>query len=526
MSFPGIGDLRATLDVLQRTGVVDPTRVAALTGGLARWGPSLAATCAAGSLRLRNRMAVHDDDGSITWGDLDRRSTHVARGLHAAGVGRGAQLGILCRNHIDFVAVSIAAVKAGHTPIYLNTGSAPAQVVEVIHRESIDALVVDADLFDPVEADLAGVGIDVFVADGRRAGRQGIDDLAGLGRRRIDPLIPKPAAPVVMTSGTTGTPKGARRRLRAGSSGAGAGILQRIPYRTSDVFMIAAPLFHAWGLANLALAGLLGCPVVLTRRFDPATTVRAVELHGATVLAAVPIMLQRILAAEDTDLDPLTRLRIAGSSGSALSAAVAAQWMDETGDNLYNLYGSTEVGQATLATPEDLRSAPNTAGRVIPGCEVRIFDSTGVPVRTGETGMVFVGNGGQFDHYTGGGGKEMIDGHMATGDVGHLDDEGRLFVTGRADDMIISGGENVFPGIVEAALLAHPNVIDVGVAGVPDDEFGQRLRAVVQVAVAVESDELRKLVSEQLGRHYVPRDVDFVERVPRNATGKLLRAEL
>ncbi len=519
-------DYRATIDVLQRTGAADPTRVAALTAGLARWGPSLAATCAAGSLRYRNRVAVHDDDGSVTWGQLDRRSSHLARGLHGAGVGRGAQLGILCRNHIDFVVVAIAAAKAGHVPIFLNTGSAAAQVIEIVRAESIEALVADADLLDSLAADLDGLALTVVVADGHRQGHTSVEELTRQGRFRLDPLVPKPAAPVVMTSGTTGTPKGARRRLRAGSTSAGAGILQRIPYRTSDVFVISAPLFHAWGLANLTLAGLLGCPVVLSRRFDPASTVALVVAHRASVLGAVPIMLQRILAADDVDLAPLSGLRIAATSGSALPAAVAEEWMDRTGDNLYNLYGSTEVGQATLATPEDLRHAPDTAGRAIPGCEVLVLDDEGVAVAVGESGRIFVGNGGQFDHYTGGGTREIVDGRMATGDVGHLDTAGRLFVTGRADDMIVSGGENVFPTVVESALLAHPSVVDCGVVGVDDDEFGQRLRAVVQVSAPLGAEDLRAHVSGRLGRHYVPRDFEFVDEVPRNASGKLRRSEL
>ena len=200
--------------------------------------------------------------------------------------------------------------------------------------------------------------------------------------------------------------------------------------------------------------------------------------------------------------------------------------MDQTGDNLYNLYGSTEVGQASLADPQDLRQAPDTAGRAIPGSEIRILDDSGEEVAVGATGRIFVGNEGQFDHYTGGGGKAVIDGLMSTGDVGHLDESGLLFVTGRADDMIISGGENVFPGTVEGVLLSHPLVVDCGVVGVADDEFGQRLRAVVQVSAPIDGDDLRAHVGETLGRHYVPREIEFAAEIPRNATGKLLRSKL
>ena len=289
--------------------------------------------------------------------------------------------------------------------------------------------------------------------------------------------------------------------------------------------MIPTPLFHAWGLAQLTIAAATASTAVLVRRFDVGDTLDAVEAERAQVLAVVPVMLQRILADDTNDRD-LSSLRIVACSGSALPAAVATAWMDRFGDNLYNLYGSTEVGQATLATPEDLRAAPGTAGRVIPGTVVEVVDDRGGRLSAGEIGLIVVGSDGQFTEYTGGGTKDRIRGLMSSGDVGHFDDEGRLFVTGRADDMIVSGGENVFPLEVEEILLSHPDVVDVMVVGVADDEFGQRLAAVVVCGPAgsVDADGIRSFVAARLARHKVPRDVNFVDELPRNATGKLLRS--
>ena len=198
------------------------------------------------------------------------------------------------------------------------------------------------------------------------------------------------------------------------------------------------------------------------------------------------------------------------------------------GPNLYNLYGSTEVGQATLATPDELAAHPNTAGHTLPGSVVKILGETGTEVRTGETGRIFVGSGSQFDGYTGGGGKEIIDGLMSTGDVGHVDDDGLLFVTGRADDMIVSGGENVFPQEVEDLLLAHPAVLDVAVVGVDDDAFGQRLAAHIVRAPGAKltAKQVQKSVADQLARHKVPRDVVFLDELPRTPTGKIRRNAL
>ena len=509
-------DASDVLGLLRRSGLLDPLRGSAVAAGLARWGPSLAAGTMAGALRTPFAAAVIDERGCLTWSQLDRRTTRLARGIHGVGVGRGKTVGILCRNGSGFVVAAVAAAKAGLTPVLLNTGSSAAQLEEVLEREAVDLLLADDDRADELST---------ITFDGRIVSVSSFDRLEAAGRRRVDPLVPKVAAPVLMTSGTTGTPKGARRSVRSGSAGAGVGILGLVPYRSDDVFVVPAPLFHAWGFSNLTLALTLGATTVAVDRFTPAAVVDAVAEHDGTVLVAVPVMLKRLLAEPDLDLDPLRRLRIAGSSGSALPAALATEWMDRTGDNLYNLYGSTEVGSATIATPDDLRAAPGTAGRPIPGCDVRVLDHAGAAVESGATGRLFVAGGGAFDGYSGGGGKAIIAGAMATGDVGHFDADGRLFVSGRADDMIVSGGENVFPGSVEAVLLAEPGVVDAAVVGVDDAEFGQRLAAHVHLAADATTTEqdLRDAVKRALGRHYAPRDVVFVDTIPRNPAGKVVR---
>jgi fatty-acyl-CoA synthase len=504
-----------------RLGWLDPLQMAATTAALTRWGPSLAALYAAAAVRHRRRAAVIDHRGTVTFGDLDRSSSALAQGFRALDLGGSDHLGVLCVNHREFVGVSIAAAKAGLTCVYLNTGFAAPQLGEVLRREGVAALVVDSDLLAVVEA--SGFDGHVVVADGDPGRHRSIEEVRSLRSSR--PLLPSlPVAPVLLTSGTTGTPKGARRSGRPVGVSSALGVLERVPYRAGDVAVIPTPLFHAWGLAQLTIAAATGSTAVLVRRFDVGETLDAVEGERADVLAVVPVMLQRILAAETHDRD-LSSLRIVACSGSALPAAVATAWMDRFGDNLYNLYGSTEVGQATLATPDDLRAAPGTAGRVIPGTVVEVVDERGEPVPAGEDGLIVVRSDGQFTEYTGGGTKDRIRGLMSSGDVGHFDDEGRLFVTGRADDMIVSGGENVFPLEVEEVLLSHDDVVDVLVTGVPDDEFGQRLAVFVvrRRGASVDADGIRSFVADRLARHKVPRDVTFVAELPRNTTGKLLR---
>jgi acyl-CoA synthetase (AMP-forming)/AMP-acid ligase II len=215
-------------------------------------------------------------------------------------------------------------------------------------------------------------------------------------------------------------------------------------------------------------------------------------------------------------------------SGSALPGAISDKWMDHFGENLYNLYGSTEVAWATIATPQDLREAPGTAGRPPRGTVVKLLDDEGREVPPGETGRIFVGNEMAMDGYTGGGGKQVVAGLMSSGDLGHFDPQGRLFVAGRDDEMIVSGGENVFPREVEDLLARHDAVADVAVVGVEDEEFGQRLRAfvVVESGRAPSADELKDHVKANLARYKVPREIVFIEELPRNATGKVLKREL
>jgi len=293
---------------------------------------------------------------------------------------------------------------------------------------------------------------------------------------------------------------------------------------------VAAPLFHTWGWAHFALAMLMGSRLELRRRFDPEDCLRTVTEGDCDSLVVIPVMLQRILQLPDEVLGryDLSRVKVVAASGSALPGDLATAWMDRFGDTLYNIYGSTECAWATIAQPDDLRAAPGTAGRPPYATVVRLYDEDGRPVPDGEPGRIFVGNSMLFDGYTGGGSKQTIDGLMATGDIGRFDAEGRLFVEGRDDEMIVSGGENVFPREVEDCLVRHEAVVDAAAIGVDDEQFGKRLRAFVVLSGpgAVDEDELREHVKRNLARFKVPRDIVFVDQLPRNATGKVLKREL
>ncbi len=519
------------------TGMLAPTRPDRALRSLAalrRWGATPAAAYMGAAARHPDRLAVIDERGTLTFSEVHSRTNALARELEKAGIREGDGVAVMCRNHRGFIEATVACSKLGASALYLNTMFAAPQITDVLAREQAKAVIYDEDFANLVaEGSAERLRFVAWTPGEDRLQPAGADTrLEDLIARGDDSDLAPPVERgrvVILTSGTTGTPKGAARK-QPDSLEPAAALFSKIPLRAREATVVAAPMFHSWGYAHFTLALPLASTLVLRRRFDPEETLRAAAQTRSTTLALVPVMLQRIM-----ELDPatiaqydLSCLRVIALSGSALPGELATRAMDAFGDVLYNLYGSTEVAWATIATPADLRAAPGTAGRPPIGTVVKLLDQQGREVPRGESGRIFVGNEMMFDGYTGGGGKEIVDGLMSTGDVGHLDSGGRLFVDGRDDEMIVSGGENVFPREVEDLLADHEGIAEAAVVGVPDDEFGQRLRAYVVPANGTSLDEaaVKDYVKENLARFKVPRDVVFLEALPRNATGKILKREL
>ncbi len=513
---------------LIRAGVVSagrPDKVARQLSALARWGATVPGGYQAAAARHGGDIALRDERGSRTYSEVIDRSNRLANGLASHGIAAGQRIALLCRNHSALVESIIACGRLGADTVLLNTGLSAAAVASVINRHEPVAVLAD-DEFAPIIGQVPGDFLRISTWAERETGYPTVDDL--IERASDEPLRPteRPGRIVVLTSGTTGTPKGAQRPTPKGLAAA-ASLLARIPLRAGEKIFIAAPIFHTWGLAAMQIGMPLHATLTLHRRFDPEHALRTIADHGCTAMFAVPIMLQRILDLPERVRRryDLSALRIVASSGSALPGPFVTAFLDAFGDILYNLYGSTEVSWASIADPADLRAAPTTAGRCPPGTRVGVFDDHGNPVPPGAEGHLFVGNEMLFLGYTEGGSVPMAHQMMSTGDRGYLDAAGRLFVTGRADEMIVSGGENVFPRPVEDALIALPQVRDVAVVGVPDNEYGQRLAAylVLWPGVILDPDSVRAYIRQRLARFAVPRDVYFVPELPRNATGKILK---
>jgi acyl-CoA synthetase (AMP-forming)/AMP-acid ligase II len=519
--------------VLARAGVLRverPDKLARVGLTMLRYGPTPAAGYAISALRVPHQAAVCDEAGTITFAELDRATNALAHGLRELGVREGDAIAIFCRDHRGFVESSVAASKLGATLLLLNTSFAARQIAAVCESENPRVLIYDeefADLCAPAAQGRTSL-IAWHEGDGGRE-----QTLAGLiaasSATRLAPPHDRGRV-VILTSGTTGAPKGASRH-QPRSLDPAAALFSRLPLRAREGTLIAAPLFHSWGYAHYTLGLALSSTLVLRRRFDPEATLAAIDRHRPTALIVVPVMLTRILELGEEVIGRYDTgsLRLIAVSGSALPGELALRVMDTFGDILYNLYGSTEVAWATIASPEQLRAAPGTAGTPPRGTRVALYDEQDHEiVGAGRHGRIFVANEMVMDGYTSGDGKVTIDGLIATGDVGYLDTGGRLFVAGRDDDMIVSGGENVFPREVEDILTEHPQIDDVAVIGVPDAQYGERLRAFVVPAAGatLTEQQVKDYVRDNLARFKVPREVVFVDVLPRTATGKVLKRDL
>jgi fatty-acyl-CoA synthase len=490
----------------------------------------LGGAVALAGLRHGDRIAIVDERGELSYKQLDERSNALANAWRERGLQAGEGVAILVRNHRGFLESVFAAAKCGARIILLNTSFAGPQIREVAGREETDLLVYDEE-YTEVLGDIEPTrGRFLAWTDDPDATSE--DMIESLIRRGDPDAPPKPqtsAKITILTSGTTGTPKGAPRGQPRSLALLG-GLLSKVPFRARETTELCVPMFHALGFMQAIFGVGLGSTLVIRRRFDPEETLESLERYRASAMVVVPVMLRRMLDLDEDAIGmrDLSTLRIIFVSGSALGTDLARRALEAFGPVVYNLYGSTEIAYATIATPDDLEADLGTVGKVVPGSVVKILDEEGREVRRGESGRIFVGNLSQFEGYTGGGEKEAVRGLMSSGDVGHFDEHGRLFIDGRDDEMIVSGGENVFPAEVEELLARHDLIQEAAAVGVEDETFGQRLKAFVVLRDGAElgEDEIKKYVKDNLANYKVPRDVVLVDELPRNPTGKVVKREL
>ncbi len=510
-------------------GIESPQRLARIVRAIERHG-LLASSIAIGAIRHPDRVAIRDERGDLTYQELYEHANAVANGWRERGLNAGDGVAILVRNHRGFLEAVFGGILCGARVILLNTSFAGPQLREVAKREGTDLLVYDDEFAAIVEGVEPRCGrFRTWVDDPDQGDGDTLDALIAGASVTSPPKAGRPAKLVILTSGTTGTPKGAPRDEPRSLAIVG-GLLSRIPLRARETTELTTPMFHTLGLAGVALGLALGSTMVVHRRFNPEVTLDSLAANRATAMVVVPVMLQRMVELGEAKIASrdLRSLRVIFVSGSAVGPSLVRRATRAFGPVIYNLYGSTEVAEATIATPDDLALDPATVGRPPRGTIVKILGDDGSELPAGETGRIFVGNHAQFEGYSGGGHKEQIGGLMSSGDVGHFDERGLLFIDGRDDEMIVSGGENVFPAEVEQLLVGHAAIADAAAIGVDDERFGQRLKAfvVVRDGVSLTEDEVRDYVRENLATYKVPREVVFLDDLPRNPTGKVLKRRL
>jgi len=520
---------------LVRSRMIAPMRPSQFVG-MARilrdYGPHATTGFALAANRNPDGVGLIDELGSLTWQEIQDRADALAVGLTGLQGEAPKAVAILCRNHRGFVDALLASSRLGASSLLLNTGFSAPQLADVLEREGATLIVYDEEfdgLLSEARARIPGLTEIVSWVDDPSGSHpvQTAEQLIDAHRGERPPHS-RPGKVVLLTSGTTGTPKGANR------SGGGpeelAAMLERIPWHGGETIVVAAPTFHAWGFGQLVIAATMANTIVLRRKFDPAATLALADKYKATGIAVVPVMLERIMELPATELTNYTleTLRFVSASGSRMRGEAVLAFMDRFGDKIYNSYNATEAGQISVASPSDLRYAPDTAGRPVAGTTIRLVDDDGNDVPTGEVGRIVLRGASEFDGYTTGDTKASLDGWMVSGDVGRMDADGRLYVVGRDDDMIVSGGENVYPIEVERAIGELPDVREVVVIGVDDEAFGQRLAAYVVTGPdsTLDADAVRAHVKSQLAGYKVPRDVVFLDELPRNASGKVVVRDL
>ncbi len=523
-----------TLKRLLAAGALDARSPIAL-GATLPWligrGPSLGIVCQMNAIAIGNKVAIHDRNGSLTWRQLDYRVNRAAHALRKNGAAPGDKVALLLRNGREMAEVTFAAQKTGVIACPLNTWAKTKELQAVMANVAPTLVVYDTAHADQVRESAPEGTTLVFVGDGSAAlpGSLSYEEL-------LDANPPAPPAPmtgdrgsariIIQTSGTTGTPKGASRDASAAGMGALANLLGSVPYRRDDAILCPAPMFHSFGLATFTFASALGASLILPERFDPEQSLALIAQHRATAASFVPVMLRRIVSLPDEVKAryDVSSLRIVMTSGSALSRDLKLAATELFGEVLYDLYGSTEAGWVAIASPEVIRSHPSSVGRPVDGIEVAVFSPEGDRLGPNETGELYVRSNVMFDGYTSGDSKDERDGFMAVGDLGRLDDNGLLYVEARTDDMVVVGGENIYPIEIEGVIEAIPGVDEVTVMGVPDEEYGEVLAAFV--VGSVKPDKIKQTCKKELASYKVPKRIEIIKELPRTSTGKVVKREL
>ena len=500
--------LRRVVLTLWRSGILrmSPTSIVPIIRAWWRCRSSFAFLGEMAAIRFPSQVAIQDEEGSLSFAELQEQVQAWARFLsHRHKIGPGSQVALACGNHRGFVLGLLSLTRIGADVLPLGTDLPGAVLAKILERQKISLILHEPQLAVTLKA--------------------WAPNQTNLSVDSVEPLVSGPLAAVsrpgqlvTLTSGSTGISKGIRRRPTLFQVlPALAGLLESLPFELYRPFVLAIPLYHGYGVATLAVSLSLGAPLHMATRFEISPLLDGIDSQECPILVTVPTLLLRWLRSSTNNYP---RLGAIVSGSAPLDGKLSSEVLDAVGPVLFNLYGSSEAGLISLAPPDALKEAPGTVGWPLPGNSFRLMNSENEAVSVGQTGRIVVRGPLVL------GTNEQ--GWRDTGDLGRVDEAGRLFVCGRADSMMVTGGENVFPHEVEEALLSHPEVLEVAIIVVKDAEFAQAMWAalVLQPHSQIDAPQLREWLRQRVERFKLPRRICVLDAIPRNALGKVDRKAL
>ncbi|MDB0529585.1 AMP-binding protein [Ralstonia solanacearum] len=466
------------------------------------------------------------------------RGAAMAGGLRRMGVHEGYVIGVLLRNAPAYIDVMHACRIAGCHFCPINWHFTPAEVEFLVRDSGAKVLIGHRDLVDAVEP-LLPPHVQLLRVDAEGTDRaDGYANWLALQTPYDGPVV-SPRGHMAYTSGTTGRPKGVVRQavtldqLDAHLQKARAVVAATFGIAPGCRALLPAPLYHSAPSVFAQQAAQIADVLVLNERFDALRVLEQIERYRIDTVYLVPIMYVRLLklTEEERNLYDLSSLRFVASTGAPCAPEIKRRMIDWLGHVIYETYASSETGMITVMDPRDVAARPGSAGLPVCGAQVRILCEDGTPCTTGEVGLIYCRQPA-FPDFTYRGnddarGKIECDGLVTLGDMGYLDTDGYLYVCDRASDMVISGGVNIYPAEIEHALLRHPDVVDCAVFGVPDDEYGERLIAMVQTgSVSLRAEPLIDWLRGQIAGYKIPRQIEFTATLPRDDNGKIAKRRL
>ncbi len=482
---------------------------------------------------LPNKPAVILGDRSIDFASLHRSANRMANVFKSLGCADGDRVASMSFNSIEGFITANAARRARMVTVPINYRLRGAEVAYLLNDSGANVVIASPDHVDvmmaaqpEVKGDRRFIAIGDHVPDGWLSYRELMD-----GASEAPPGAPADAlaASMIYTSGTTGHPKGAWRPHGVDI----ALVLQTIAVfelSQSGVHLMCGPGYHSAVGYFAALHQIMGATVVAQKKFEADEALDLIARHGVTNAFMAPTLLQRLVDAQQRRPRDISSLRALILGAAPCPYELKARAEATFGKVLWEFYGATETGINTVLRPEDQLRKPGSCGTAMPGQEIRLVDANGNEVPDGEPGEFMVRNTALAEYYNrpDATGKSLHDGFFSVGDVAYKDDEGFYYICDRKIDMIISGGVNIYPAEVEAVLHAHPAVMDAAVIGVPDAQWGESVKAVVQLRAGASAteQELMAFCTNRLASYKKPRSIDFVDELPRDPAGKLLKRKI